>query len=289
VVSLARRAQLRAALALALALGLGLGWLRGSKLSKPAPIVPGAAQTSLRAAENPCETLTQRLCREFAEGSTACALARRETAGFSAVRCDGMLARYPQVARKLRELDVGTRELSARDQRSLHGEAPQLGSADAELTLVVFSDFQSADCARAAPLARVATNLYPERVRVVFRQYPTSKHPDAQLAAEASLAAHAQGKFWAFHDVLFANPQDLQRAALERYAAEVGLDVNAFRRDLDSRRFAADVAADIELGHKVQALDRPSVYANGQAVSVPYGVAELSSLVESALALQAQR
>jgi protein-disulfide isomerase len=135
----------------------------------------------------------------------------------------------------------------------------------------------------------VVSNLYPARVRVVFRQYPSPKHPDAHLAAEASLAAQAQGKFWPYHDVLFANPQDLQRGALERYASDVGLDLAAFRHDLDTRRFAADVDSDIELGHKVQALDRPSVYANGQPVTVPYGVAELSKLIDTTLALHAQR
>jgi protein-disulfide isomerase len=282
---------LRAALALSLA--LFIGWLAVSKLAKPAAqrasSVPVSQRAAMPAADNPCQALKLRLCREFAETSSACALAARETGGFSAARCESMLGRYAQVALELRQLDAGTRELTAQQQRSLHGEAPLLGPPDAEITLVEFADFQSADCARASPMARIATNLYPGRVRVVFRQYPSSKHPDAHLAAEASLAAHAQGKFWSFHDLLFANPQDLSRAALERYASELGLDLTAFRHDLDTRRFAADVDADVELGHKVQALDRPSVYANGKPVSVPYGVAELSKLVETTLALRAQR
>jgi protein-disulfide isomerase len=195
-----------------------------------------------------------------------------------------MLGRYSQVAVELGQLDTCTRVLTAKSQTLLHGEAPVLGSPDAPLTLVEFSDFQSADCGRASPMARMLQNLYPDRVRVVFRQYPSSKHPDAHLAAEASLAAHAQGKFWAYHDVLFANPHDLGRSALERYASDVGLDLAAFRHALDTHAFAADVDADIALGHSVQALELPSVYANGKRVSVPYGVTELSALVDSALA-----
>jgi protein-disulfide isomerase len=233
-------------------------------------------------AADTCETLRLRLCSELGETSSACALAGRETRGFSAARCEDMLGKFAEVALELRELDAATRELTAREQRSLHGEAPLLGPRDAELTLVVFSDFQSEDCGRAAPMARTVSHLYPSRVRVVFRQYPSPKHPDAHLAAEASLAAHAQGKFWAYHDVLFANPHDLSRAALERYASEVGLDLAAFRHALDTHLFSADVDADLALGHKVQALERPSVYANGKPVTVPYGVAELSKLVESA-------
>jgi hypothetical protein len=125
-------------------------------------------------------------------------------------------------------------------------------------TLVEFSDFQSADCGRAAPMARMLRELFPDRVRFVFRQYPSTRHPDAHLAAEASLAAHAQGKFWEHHDVLFANPHDLRRPALERYAAEIGLDLAAFRHALDARLFAEDVDADIALGHSVQASSRDS-------------------------------
>jgi hypothetical protein len=308
VVAEPRRSQLQRG-ALGLVLGLALSCYALSKRIGPTPAtaretananvresadVNATTTTStstpaLPAPPNACDTLELRLCAELGAMSSACALARRETRRFSMARCRSMLGSYAQVAFELRELDVGTRELTAREQHTLHGEAPQLGPPDAELTLVVFSDFQSGDCARAAPMASAVANLYPARVRVVFRQYPSPKHPDAHLAAEASLAAHAQGKFWPYHDVLFANPQDLQRAALERYAAAVGLDLTAFRHDLDTRRFAADVDADVELGHQVQALERPSVYANGQAVTVPYGVAELSKLIDRTRALHAQR
>lgn len=115
----------------------------------------------------------------------------------------------------------------------------------------------------------------------MFRQFPSPRNPDARLAAEASLAAHAQGKFWPYHDVLFANPHDLRRAALERYAAEVGLDLVAFREALDTHRFEADVDADVRLAHHLQVRERPSLFVNGKLASVPYGVAELKALVES--------
>jgi protein-disulfide isomerase len=283
-----------------LLLAVTIGWLSLSKLGQSAFAAQSASAvqnaSALRvsrraapaAAEDTCETLRLRLCGEFSETSSACTLAGRETVSFSAARCEAMLGNFAQIALELRELDAGTRELTAPEQRSLHGEAPLLGPRDAELTLVVFSDFQSQDCGRASPMARTVSNLYPQRVRVVFRQYPSPKHPDAHLAAEASLAAHTQGKFWSYHDVLFANPHDLGRAALERYASAVGLDLTAFRHALDKHLFAADVDADIALGHRVQALERPSVYANGRAVSVPYGVTELSKLIETALAARAQ-
>ena len=100
----------------------------------------------------------------------------------------------------------------------------------------------------------------------------------------APRAGDAQGKFWEYHDMLFANPQDLARPALERYAAEVGLNMPAFRHALDARLYAEDVDADVALGHSVQALARPSLYANGKPASIPYGITELTKVVETALA-----
>jgi protein-disulfide isomerase len=151
------------------------------------------------------------------------------------------------------------------------------------VTFVEFADFQSDDCGRAAPMARNLHRMYPERARFEFRQFPSSQHPDAYLAAEASLAANAQGKFWEFHDVLFANPHDLSREALERYAASVGMDVKAFRHALDTRQFADDVNADVALGRHMRVREVPSVFVNGEPADVPYGDAELTQLVQAAL------
>jgi protein-disulfide isomerase len=190
-----------------------------------------------------------------------------------------MLTRYVEVLRELEGLDLGVRALTAPEQATVHGAAPSIGSPAAPLTLVEFCDFESPDCARASPLAHMLKNLYGDRVRLVFRQYPSGK-ASGRLAAEASLAAQAQGKFWEYHDVLFSNPQDLSRTALERYAAEAGLDVTPFRRALDEHTFADDVTADVALGHRLQALDRPSLFANGKRVPVPYGATELGSLID---------
>jgi protein-disulfide isomerase len=131
-------------------------------------------------------------------------------------------------------------------------------------------------------MAGAIKSQYGERVRLVFRQFPRPEHPHGRLAAEASLAAHAQGKFWEYHDVLFGNPHDLSRPALERYATELGLDMTAFRRALDEHRFAADIDADIELGRKAFAAPLPALYANGKRVSAVYGATELAATVAAA-------
>jgi hypothetical protein len=245
-----------------------------------------AARAPARHAAEPsgCRTLGDRLCKDAGSGTSACRLAREELARASDAHCAGMLTRHADVLDELQALDDGVRRLSASEQRTVHGTAPSVGSPTAPLTLVEFCDFESPDCGRASPMANAIANLYGDRVRLVFRQYPSSKRPATRLAAEASLAAHAQGKFWEYHDVLFSNPQDASRAALERYAESIHLDMTAFRRALDAHVFAEDVTADVALGHQVQALDRPSLFANGKRVPVPYGADELGRLVGTALA-----
>jgi protein-disulfide isomerase len=205
-------------------------------------------------------------------------MATTESASFRAERCAAMLARYEDYAASALRFVEGRRELGARDQRTPHGPAPSLGPDDATVTLVLFCDFDAPDCGRVSPLATTIRNLHPD-VRLVFRQFPLRSHAGAHRAAQASLAAHAQGKFWAFHDVLFGNPQAHERPALERYAKAAGLNVAAFKLALDRGTFAADVDADLELGRKLGISAVPALYVNGRSVRVPYGAAELAELL----------
>jgi protein-disulfide isomerase len=110
---------------------------------------------------------------------------------------------------------------------------------------VAFSDFECPFCSRAVPTLKQLEEEYKGRLRVAFKHQPLSNHPNARTAAAASLAAHEQGKFWEFHDVLFANQRALDRASLERHAQQVGLDLGRFRAALDSGKFEAQVSADL--------------------------------------------
>ena len=150
--------------------------------------------------------------------------------------------------------------------------------------MVMFGDFDSPDCSRGSGIASAIKNLYADKVRLVFRQFPLSGNRDSHLAAEASLAAHAQGKFWPYYEVLFGNEHAHDRAALERYAQEAGLDRSAFRKALDGHTYGADVDADRELGMKLNVSVVPALFVHGKPVRFPYGVAELSEVIEQALA-----
>jgi protein-disulfide isomerase len=246
---------------------------------------PSSATTGAKADASPppqhCQVLRERLCAQFGQGSEVCAMATTETAAYRPERCAAMLARYEHTATSAQRFAEAKGVLLAREQLTPHGPAPTVGPVDAAVTFVLFADFDDPDCGRVSLLATTLKNLYPDRARLVFRQFPLTGHPDAHLAAEASLAAHAQGKFWAFHDILFGNPQDHGRAALERYAKAAGLALAPFKQALDEHRFSADVDADLALGHQLSVTNLPAFYMNGKSVQVPYGPTELEALFAS--------
>lgn len=143
-------------------------------------------------------------------------------------------------------------------------DAPSRGGKQAKVTIVLWSDFQCPFCSRVVPTLKQIEDSYGDKVRVVFRQQPLPFHNNAKLAAEASLAAHEQGKFWPYHDKLFANQQSLDRASLERFAQELGLDVGRFKAGLDSGKFTKKVEEDSAQGMAVGANGTPTFFINGR-------------------------
>lgn len=103
-----------------------------------------------------------------------------------------------------------------------------------------------------------------EQASIVFKHFPLSFHKQAQLAAEATLAAGAQGKFWEYHDVLFQNQRALDRPNLDKYAEQVGLDMAKFKEALDTGAFTQAVKDDFDLGRKSGVRGTPSIYVNGR-------------------------
>jgi Na+/H+ antiporter NhaA len=122
------------------------------------------------------------------------------------------------------------------------------GPVDAPLTLVEYGDFECPFCAKATGAARELRVRFGDELRYVFRHLPLPDvHPHAELAACASVAAAAQGRFWEMHDLLFQHQDQLELEDLVGYAGELGLDVEAFLRSLEDpathRRVRADVAS----------------------------------------------
>lgn len=156
----------------------------------------------------------------------------------------------------------------------LTGLTPR-GNPDAKVVIVEYSDFQCPFCGKAQTTVEQILNDYNGKVKLYYKQFPlTQIHPNAQKAAEASLLAADQGKFWEYHDLLFENQDNLDLASLKRYAAQLNLDMEKFNSGLDSGIKAQAVNKDLEEGIRNGVGGTPMFFINGQVVSgaQPYSV-----------------
>ena len=120
-----------------------------------------------------------------------------------------------------------------RYRADLRGDEPQLGPADALVTIVEYSDFQCPFCAKVSEPLKEAMASHEGDVRLIFKHFPLGGHKLAGPAAQATWAAHQQGKFWEMHDLLFANQRALGDADLAKYGTQLGLDAARYVRLID--------------------------------------------------------
>lgn len=142
--------------------------------------------------------------------------------------------------------------------------APIKGALMAPVTIVEFSDFQCPSCRQAAPLLDAAVRALEGRVRLVFKQFPLSHHPFSEKAARGALAAGKQGKFWEYHDLIFANQQRLDDLAFESFARQLKLDLERFRVDFESDELRERVSRDRSDGIAAGVNGTPAIYVNGR-------------------------
>jgi protein-disulfide isomerase len=164
------------------------------------------------------------------------------------------------------------------------GRSPSRGNPRAAVTLVEMGDFQCPPCRLMWGMMAEALKPYGDRVRYVFRQTPLGMHEFALEAAEASLAAHEQGRFWEYADLLFQNQYALDVASLERYAAQAGLDVERFTRDLESGRFRAEVLEEKRAAARCGVMGTPRFFVNGVSLyPASYTVEGIRAVLDNAL------
>ena len=161
---------------------------------------------------------------------------------------------------------------------------PTKGSANAAVTIVEFSDFECPYCGGLFPTMKQVEKNYPEQVRIVYRQFPlTNIHPHAQKAAEASLCAKEQKKFWEFHDSMFGNQQELSIPDLKQRAVDLKMDTQAFNQCLDSGRHVGVIQADIQEGARNGVTGTPALFVNGRLLSGNQPYAEIREVIEDEL------
>lgn len=136
----------------------------------------------------------------------------------------------------------------------------KLGAEQPKLTLVEFSDFQCPSCKFYEPVVKSLVEKYPNDLAVVYRHFPLPVHNMAIIAAKASEAAAIQGKFWEYSEVLFQNQPNFSESELIQYASDLGLNVEQFSADLNSKEVIEIVNNDYKVASDLNLPGTPTFF-----------------------------
>jgi protein-disulfide isomerase len=157
------------------------------------------------------------------------------------------------------------------------------GPEDAPVTLVEYGDFQCPYCGQAESVIRELVSSFGDDIRYVWRHLPLNDvHGNAQLAAEASEAAAAQGRFWELYDALLSHQDELEPRAIARYAEQAGLDMDRFWDDLRRHEHAQRVSEDVGSADSSGVSGTPTFFINGRRHYGAYDIDTLTSAVKAA-------
>jgi protein-disulfide isomerase len=158
------------------------------------------------------------------------------------------------------------------------------GSEHARVTVVEYGDFECPSCKVAATTPKLLLERFPSRIRFVFRHFPVQEaHPHALMAAEASEAAAAQGKFWAMYEVLFQNQAHLKDRDLYRYAADLGLDMARYTAEMDDHIYLQKVREHVEGARRCHIRATPTFFVDGVVQDISFGMKALHDAVATAV------
>jgi len=174
--------------------------------------------------------------------------------------------------------------LGGEEAARLAEAGPVKGNPDAPVTIVEFSDFQCPFCSRVQPTLEQIFDAYGDEVKLVFRHFPLGFHENAENAALASMCANEQGKFWEYHDKLFANQESLTMTNLKKWAADLGLDTEKFNSCLDNQTYKDQIDKDLKDGQAAGVQGTPAFFVNGQLVSGAQPFANFQVIIDAELA-----
>jgi protein-disulfide isomerase len=177
---------------------------------------------------------------------------------------------------------------------------PSFGPEDAPITIVEFSDFQCPYCTRwHEETYRPLLEAYPGQIRFVYRNYPLGFHQNAMLSAQAALCAGDQEQYWQYHDKLFAetavvnNPEGttLETETYVAFAADLGLDTEAFESCLTSEKYDEAVRADVAFADSLPTQNgepavggTPTFFINGTRIVGAHPLASFTQIIDAHLA-----
>lgn len=163
------------------------------------------------------------------------------------------------------------------------------GPDDAKVTIIEYSDFQCPFCKRYYDTAyKQIQTAYPDDVKLIFKDFPLGFHAQATPAAEAAECAGAQGWFWEYHDLLFENQDEwsnVGRASFDKYAEELGLNMETWANCVNNREYKANVEADFQEGQQKGVRGTPAFLINGNLVSGAQPFSTFQAEIDAALAV----
>jgi protein-disulfide isomerase len=165
--------------------------------------------------------------------------------------------------------------------------APTKGADEAPVTIAEFAEFQCPFCQDVNPTLQQIEERYKGRVRFVWKHLPlVGIHSHAMDASVAAEAARNQGKFWEYHDKLFANQKQLEPDDLRRYAQELGMDLARFDRDRQDPALKVKVQEDVAEATALGVRSTPTFFINGRLVSGAMPFETFSTIIDEELAKQ---
>ena len=164
------------------------------------------------------------------------------------------------------------------------------GDPWAPVIIVEFADFQCPFCRQAQPTLKNLLAKYKGRVSLAYRDFPLrGLHAQGQLAAEASRCAGEQGKFWEYHDLLFANPGKLKRDGLVEHARSLRLDEKQFDSCLSSGKYKARIEEDLQEGIRAGVAGTPGFFINGSFLSGIQAEAAFDGMIQAEMGVPEEK
>jgi protein-disulfide isomerase len=163
------------------------------------------------------------------------------------------------------------------------------GNPDATVTLVEYLDFECEACGAYFPVVQELAKAYPNDLKIVTRYFPLPNHRNSMTAALAVEAAGRQGKYWEMHDLLFTEQKNWGEkpaptpAVFEKYAEQLGLNMEQFKKDVALPEVKARVQRDFDAGEKLGNTGTPTFYLNGKKIPNPNGLEAFKALIDAEL------
>jgi len=160
---------------------------------------------------------------------------------------------------------------------------PSIGSKDAKVTIIEFSDFECPYCQRSQSVNKQLREKYKDRIRWVFRDFPLNFHQNAMFAHIAANCAEKQGKYWEMFDNLFQNTGSLEKSKVLKIAEQLNLDMSKFQECTTDKSISDEIRNDISEGQEVGVSGTPAFFINGIMVEGAQPISAFENIIDQEL------